>query len=574
MYFCNTHSEHISMKKSAVFIFVFLSSISLFAQYKYRSPLDIPLVLSANFGELRPNHFHSGIDLKTQSVINKPVYAIEDGYISRISVSPSGYGLALYINHPKSGHMSVYGHLNSFAPKTAEYAKNKQYERESFAVDISVPVNALPVKKGDLIAYSGNTGSSGGPHVHFEIRDSKTQLVLDPLPYYKEDIKDTQAPIVKGITVYPLESKGVVNNSPLPLRQAITQLKEGGHSSLKDTIQAWGMVGIGINANDMMDETTNIYGVKSVRLYCDDKPLFSYNISTISFDKTRMINSLIDFDYWSQKKVFYMKSIIEPGNKLPMISAANNGYMDINQERVYNFRYELEDLYGNSTIYAFEIEGKKQPIPEQPQCSQAMAWNQNNYFITETFSLTIPKANLYKDICFSLQQDASKTYLSDVYTVHKSFVPLQGNCEMKISLNKDTVPNKSHYGIVRIRDGKESWVGGTYKSGALTTNIRELGNTYAISTDTEAPVITPLSPAKWVANKLIRIKVTDNKSGVKSYRGTINGKYALFEHDSKSTIYSYKFDAQRLQKGQKNTLVFTVVDDCGNKASYKYEFTY
>ncbi|MFR9165304.1 MAG: M23 family metallopeptidase [Dysgonomonas sp.] len=278
------------MKKYLVVISaVFLISTNIYSQYD--SPLKIPVYLSANFGELRNNHFHSGIDIKTQGVINKPVYSVADGYISRISVSPSGYGLALYITHPETGQTSVYGHLESFIPSVEKYVKSKQYEQESFRVNLSPEKNEFPVKRGQLIAYSGNTGSSGGPHVHFEIRDTETEHPLDPLVYYTDIIKDNVPPDLRGIAVYPIAEKGVVNNSSTPLRQNVTKAKNGNYLPLKTDISAWGTIGIGVKAYDKMSATSNIYGVKIVRLYVDDNKVFESDINRYSFDETRALNS-------------------------------------------------------------------------------------------------------------------------------------------------------------------------------------------------------------------------------------------------------------------------------------------
>ncbi len=565
--------ENYWMKKIITFIFL-IYTITSVAQDKYRSPLDIPIVLSANFGELRPNHFHSGIDLKTQAVINKPVYSIADGYISRISVSPSGYGLAIYVNHP-SGQTSVYGHLNSYAPRFIEYIKEKQYEKESYRVDLSLDATQFPVKRGELIAYSGNTGSSGGPHVHFEIRNTADQVALDPLEYYKTQIADGVAPQMKGIGIYPVSGAGVVNGRGRPMREPVTILKNGSYSAMKDTIKVWGRIGLGVYANDRMSGTTNIYGVKKVRLFCDNKEIFASDIASVDFDKTRMINSLIDFNFWSDKKVFYQKSFIESGNTLPIYKAVNNGYIDIDQEKVYAFRYELEDLYGNKTTYSFNLTGEKQGIPQPDNCSGKMAWDEDNHYAADLFSITIPKGNLYDDLCFVMNRTQTASYPSSIYKVNDTYVPLHGSATMTIKLTRDSLPNKSQYGIVRInKNGKESWVGGTYDNGAVTTKLRELGHTYAISSDTKAPVITPVLPAKWVAQKEIKIRLADNKSGIASYRGTIDGNFALFGNDVKSPVYSYKFDASRLKKGQKHKLVFTATDGCGNTSSYEYEFTY
>lgn len=563
------------MKK--YFLLLLLSyTITLTAQTTYRSPLDIPLVLSANFGELRPNHFHSGIDLKTQGVINKPVYAIADGYISRISVSPSGYGLAIYIDHP-NGQTSVYGHLERFALEVAEYVKEKQYEKESYPIDLTLDASIFPLKRGDLFAYSGNTGSSGGPHVHFEIRNTADQLALDALEYYKDKIDDNVSPLVKGIAVYPVAGTGIVNANDQPYRKAIgavTPAKKKGVKATPDSICAWGRIGLGIYSIDWMTGTNNIYGVKIVRLFCDDKEIFASDISSIDFAKTRMINSMTDFDHWYKTKVFYMKSFIEPGNKLSIYKAVNDGYIDVNEEKTYKLKYELEDLYGNMTTHTFSIYGKKQDIPLPKPCMQLMVWDQDNYYEGNMFSIFIPQGALYNDFCFDLKRTPAKNYMSAIYQIGDSYIPLDKACDMTIKMTKDTLFNKAQYGIVRINGRRESWIGGKYNNGAITARVRELGNAYAISIDTQAPVITPVLPAKWVAQGEIKIRITDNKSGISSYRGTIDGAFALFSHDVKSPVYTYRFDPKRLKRGENHKLVFTAIDGCGNESSYEYEFKY
>jgi len=531
--------------------------------------------LSANFGELRPNHFHSGIDLKTQAVVDKPVYSISDGYVSRISVSPSGYGLAIYVDHPATGHTSVYGHINSYAPKIAKYIKEKQYEKETYRIDLSLDSATLPVKRGELIAYSGNTGSSGGPHVHFEIRNIADQLALDPLEFYQAHIQDGVPPQLKGIAVYPVAASGVVNGKGNVFRENISVQKGGGYAPLKDSVKVWGRVGVAVYANDRMTGTTNIYGVKKVRLFCDNKEIFSSDIASVDFNKTRMINSMIDYDYWYRKRAFYQKSFIEPGNELSIYKSVDNGYLYINEERVYKLRYELEDLYGNQTSYSFNIVGKKQAIPEEKSHTQKLKWNEDNHFSADLFSLTIPKGNLYNDVCFTFNRTASPNRLSSVYTINDVYVPLHGYCDMTIKLTKDSLPDKAQYGIVRINgNGGESWIGGKYHNGAITARIRDLGHTYAVSSDRKAPVITPVQPVKWVTRQEIVIRVADDKSGVASYRGTIDGEFALFEHDVKKPLYTYKFDPAKLKKGKIHRLVFIATDACGNESKYEHEFKY
>jgi len=570
------------MKKIATFL-LFTVSLYSFSQ-DYRSPVDIPLLLSANFGELRNNHFHSGIDIKTQGVINKPVYSIADGFVSRISVSPSGYGLALYIDHPATGHTSVYGHLESFSPKIAEYVKTKQYEQESFRVNLTLDSSVLPVKKGEQIASSGNTGGSGGPHVHFEIRDTKTEEPLDPLPFYMNRITDTRAPEVRGVAVYPVPGRGTVNGTMLPLRQSVSLLKSGSYSDPARTIEAWGWIGLGIKAYDRMDNAANIYGVRTVSMSVDGKEMFKYNMDRFGFDETRMLNTFTDFADWRLDKSFFIQSFIEPGNTLRLYKSDSDGYIFIDEERSYQISYELKDVYGNTTTYKFNVTGKKQDIKIPSGCSLVMVWNDDNRYISENFSLIIPKGNLYNDICFTLSQADSDEYYSRIFTVNNSPVPIHKSGEVRIKLATDPLANKKQYGLVSLNGKRRSWFGGKYQDGYVTASIRELGVKLAVSADTVPPKIAPVTVTRKVKGKnqkvtesqsdRIRLTVTDNLSGIASFKGTVDGKFALFEHDVKSNIYTYKYDAERIGKGKKHALKFIATDACGNTSEYTTEFEF
>ncbi len=550
-----------------------IASLSTYPQ-QYPYPVTVPPALSGNFGELRSNHFHSGIDFKTQQVVNKPIVSIEDGYVARISVSPGGYGLALYIEHPSTGHTSVYAHLNSFSDKIAEWVEERQYEQERFRVDLYPGEGTLPVKRGEQIALSGNTGSSGGPHLHFEIRDTRTQDPLDALEYLPK-IADTRKPDLRGIAFYPMTGKGVVNGSSNPIRLTISNDGSGNPSGLGRTINAWGRIGVGVKAYDRMDGQANIYGVKQVRLFVDDEQVFSSTLRRFSFADTRMLNSFTDFEDWKNNRSFYMKSFVEPGNTLPLYEAKNRGYIDINEERPYRFRYELEDHSGNRLTYRFTVNGLEQPIPTQPPCGNWMAWKLPNAYMEPGFTLQIPNGNLYEDLCFSHSVTESRSYYSDLHQVNERPVPLHNRAEVWIGLHTDTLRNKRNYGIVRLnKNGTESWMGGEYSRGGITLSIRELGDRYAVAADTVPPVITPMEPGNWVNQRRIRIRLRDNKSGIASFRGEINGQFVLFTHDSKSTVYTYRFDDSRLSKGEKQEFVFTAVDGAGNRSDYTYTFTY
>jgi hypothetical protein len=563
------------MKKWIPFLFFFfnLLPLSSYAQ-NYTPPLKINLRLSANFGELRDSHFHSGIDIKTNGTVNQPVYAVADGYVSRISISPGGFGRALYIDHP-DGHTSVYGHLNAFVPQIAEYAEQKQYELERFRIDVFPHPDELPVKKGEQIALSGNTGSSGGPHLHFEIRDTRTQDPLDVLDFFAHAVVDTQKPDIRGIAFYPVKGKGVVNSNNNPLRLTITKNKAGIPLPPAQPISAWGRIGVGVQAYDRMNGQNNIYGIKYVRLYVDEQLVFRSTIHRFPFSKTRMLNSFIDFEELRNRNSFYMKSFVEPGNTLPFYETVNNGFIDIDEERNYRLRYELEDYYGNILIYPFVIKGMQQPIPPQEKCTHFMAWNMNNTVVDIDFSLHIPTGNLYDNFCFAHSATSSAEYLSDIHQVNLSPVPLHNNATLWIKTKTDIPEYRTKYGIVKInKNGRTGWVGGKYKNSGMETTIGELGQKYAIDIDTIAPEIVPQTPEKWVANRRIRIVVTDDKSGIQSFRGEIDGKFALFSHDMKSRYYTYVFDDKRLIRGQTHQLVVTATDAVGNTATYRYEFVY
>lgn len=560
-----------NLNKLTLILTAFMSMVCFnsFPQ-KYSNPVDVPIALSGGFGELRANHFHSGIDYKTLQVINKPIYSIADGYVSRISVSPSGYGLALYVTHEDTGHTSVYAHLNSFADNIAAYVRKQQYEKETFRIELYPEKDMFPVTKGQQIALSGNTGSSGGPHLHFEVRDAITQDPLDPLDFFKHTVLDTQKPDLRRISFYPQLGKGVINGSNEPIRINIAKNNQGTPLAFGQTIRAWGKIGVGVEAYDKMNGQHNIYGIKHVRLFVDEKKHFSQTIGRYSFSNTSMLNALIDYEDWRKRRTFLMKSFVLPGNKLNFYDAVDNGYININEERNYRMRYELEDYHGNVLTYSFVIEGVKQDIAVPEDKGYYMSYIFRNYFVDSDFVLDIPRDNLYEDVFYYHNKISSDEYLSDIYKINDKPVPLHNSAKMWIKLKVDTLANKKQYGIVDVT-GRMSWVGGIYKNGGVETSIGELGKQYAISYDNVLPVITPVNAASWKSNRKIQVRLSDNLSGIAHFRGTINGEYVLFKHDMKSPVYTYTFDEVVAKQSGALHFEFVVTDGAGNVARYEYD---
>ena len=535
-----------------------------------RKPMDIPVLLSGNFGELRSNHFHSGIDFKTQGVEGKPIHSVQDGYVSRISVSPWGYGNGLYITHP-DGTTTVYGHLQKFSQKITAYLKEKQYEQESFNVNLSLTPDELPVKEGELVALSGNTGSSGGPHLHFEVRDTETEEPMDPIEDYKDLIKDTQAPKIQGIMVYSMPGKGVVNGSRRKLELKPVTAKNG-KQTLTGKIEAWGEIGLAVKGYDYMDNTSNIYGIKDITLTADSQVIFHSNLDRFAFDETRYLNSFTDFEEWKEHRSFYIKSFVDPGNRLRFIESLNRGILTIDEPRTYHLTYKLADAFGNTTQLSIRIEGKEQPIPEiDTENAELFHWWSDNRFGAKGIRLTIPKGNLYDDLYFRYSVKEDSAALGATHILHNKPVAFHKSAKLSLRLQTDTLDNKQQYGIVRLQNGRRSWTGGVYRNGWVDADIKEMGS-YTLGQDLVPPTITPLNPATWVSQQAITLRLSDNLSGVQTYRGEIDGQYVLFEMNSKSVI-TYHFDKERLARG-KHTLKLFVTDACGNQSTYTYPFTW
>lgn len=554
---------------AGIFLFAGITNNTAEAQ-QLRKPMDIPVLLSGNFGELRSNHFHSGIDFKTQGVEGKPIHSVQDGYVSRISVSPWGYGNGLYITHP-DGTTTVYGHLQKFSQKITAYLKEKQYEQESFNVNLSLTPDELPVKEGELVALSGNTGSSGGPHLHFEVRDTETEEPMDPIEYYKDLIKDTQAPKIQGIMVYSMPGKGVVNGSRRKLELKPVTAKNG-KQTLNGKIEAWGEIGLAVKGYDYMDNTSNIYGIKDITLTADSQVIFHSNLDRFAFDESRYLNSFTDFEEWKEHRSFYIKSFVDPGNRLRFIESLNRGILTIDEPRTYHLTYQLADAFGNTTQLSIQIEGKEQPIPEvDTENTELFHWWSDNRFGAKGIRLTIPKGNLYDDLYFRYSVKEDSTALGATHILHNKPVAFHKSAKLSLRLQTDTLENKQQYGIVRLQNGRRSWTGGVYRNGWVDADIKEMGS-YTLGQDLVPPTITPLNPATWVSKQAIALRLSDNLSGVQTYRGEIDGQYVLFEMNSKSVI-TYHFDKERLARG-KHTLKLVVTDACGNQSTYTYPFTW
>ncbi|MDR0394664.1 MAG: M23 family metallopeptidase [Tannerella sp.] len=563
------------MNKIRISFFIILFGIVFrTAAQQLSNPLDFPIQLSGGFCDLRANHFHAGIDFRTRGSEGHALHAVSNGYVARISVSPWGYGHAIYIAHPEDGIMTVYGHLQRFAVPIAGIVKDKQYRKESFAVDFNLKPGVLPVKRGDIIGYTGNTGSSGGPHLHFEVRDLQNNDLLDPLVYFKTRVPDTKKPQVKGLMIYPVEGKGIVNGSCRKQKIAFENDLHG--NSLADTlIEAWGEIGLGIRAVDRMDGTGFSYGLKDILQTVDGRETFRSCADRFSFDESRGINSYIDYAEWSHNRVFYIKTFVEPGCNLRMVASRHSGIIRIDEERIYQVVITLSDLFGNTCKATFRIKGKKQDIPPADTAgTHRMRWYDYNTFTSKGIRLHIPRNSLYDNIRMRYRAYPLTGCRSVVHALHPTPVPLHRPAQLSIHIDSACKSVRDgQLGIVKIgRNGQRSWIGGTFRDGWMDAEISELGD-YAVAYDLNPPQITPIDPDKWRERKQIKIRVTDDLSGISTYRGEIDGQYALFELDGKKALLTYGFDPERLHSGRHHLKLY-LTDGCGNKSVYEHAFNW
>jgi murein DD-endopeptidase MepM/ murein hydrolase activator NlpD len=542
----------------------------------YAAPLKIPFFLAGNFAELRPNHFHAGIDIKTQGRTGLPVFAAAEGTVSRISISPSGYGNALYIDHP-NGTTTVYGHLESFAPQIADYIRKIQYEKETFAIDQIVPAGTLPVKKGEQIARSGNAGSSGGPHLHFEIRRTKEEILLNPLLFHMP-VKDKIKPLIQSLMVYPVSDDAGVSGKQQPQRFETILTGNSYQLKNKQAIPVWGKIGFGLQTVDLLDGSPNKCGIYSIKLSIDNEVIYSFAMDNLVINETKYINSHLDYEQAIRTGCRLYRTWLEPGNKLSIYDIVEKrGIFKATDNKLHQVKYEVTDAYGNATSLAFTIQSKETSFTPSDPKGELFKYNRNNYIRNDDIEFSIPEGALYEDVDFIYEKKpGNPKFYSSVFQLHNPYTPLHFACPLRIKAVNLPANLESKVMLAQVDpvSGKIYSATGKYVDGWVEGNIRVLGN-YALVVDTQAPKIVSLSIADKKplkdASKL-KFKITDNLSGIETFRGTIDGKWVLFEYDLKNNLISYTFDKSRMQFGKNHALNLEVTDYKGNKSTYKGNF--
>lgn len=551
-----------------LFICQFGFSQSPYPQDYFRNPLDVTLVLSGTFAELRSNHFHSGLDLKTQQRTGLDIFAAAEGYVSRIKISHFGYGKALYITHP-NGYVTVYAHLKQFAPAIEKYIKAKQYEQESYEIEVFPTPEELPITKDQIVALSGNSGSSGGPHLHFEIRDNEERPINPML--FGIDIKDTKQPVVKAIYAYPKNRTSHVNDVKTRKELRLIPNKNGDYSV--EPIEAFGDIGFGVVSYDQQDLAHNKNGVSNIQTFFNGNKNFEMDFKRFSFDETKHLNRYIDFEIYKTEKSRVQKLFVQSGNTLSMLNdVTNNGYIRVEDSTASVYKIRIRDFKGNETWVNIPIKGKK--AKERLEHYEL----QPNYYVQadEPFRLEDKSVSVY----FPENTFYDNFYIdfavsSDTLTLHKDVIPLMKNCTISYNIENYSEEDKSKLFIAKLYGyyKKPYYVNTTRQGNFLTARTKSLG-TFTLASDTISPTIKPLNfqDGKWLSkSKYLKLKIDDDLSGISNYRATINGKWILMEYDYKKDTLTYSFEDDVISATENNLKVI-VIDNIGNSSTFEATF--
>ena len=597
---------------------------NIYSQNKYLFPINTNSqnYLSGTMGELRGDHFHMGIDIKTFGKTGYPVYASENGYIERIRVSESGYGKAIYIKH-LDGKKTVYAHLNRFNKKIDDYVTNYQYRKKHFSVNI-YPGKKFFINKGEVIAYSGNTGSSSGPHLHFELRDSLDN-VYDPLKLKFNEIIDNTKPTIEKITFKTLDKYSRINNGYGIFEYQV--LSDKGKNFIEN-INAKGKIGISILCYDKLDGASNKNGIKKIELYVNDTLVVNNHIEYLTYDETNNVAKYIDFNLFLKSRKQYIKLYQDDGNVLNFHNNNHSGILNINEEEVNNVKIKIYDSYENNQEILFSINNSntknlKNKINLSDEnfeiydnivqistsnnrnfleievnksirnINPSYALQDKNFYLidltkvlpskiilndkvidlsfidiipSETkfeknyndFSINVSKISLFDTLFLSFKKKLKKN--NEIFEF-KNLSTFKKNIEVTLIPKEKYDINKSY--VYEILKNDQIFIGGKWNSdNSISFKTNNLSK-YTLLNDTIGPEITPLK----INSNQIKIRIKDDLSGINKYEGKINNNWILFEYDSKNEIIiSKKFNPNQSFKGK---FVLVVYDNANNKTSYK-----
>ncbi|HTB32300.1 MAG TPA: M23 family metallopeptidase [Bacteroidia bacterium] len=567
----------------AVFAGLLLFTFNLTAQDSlpknyFINPLDIPISLAGTFGEIRTDHYHTGIDIRTDGKEGLPVHAVAKGYVSRIVVSPYGYGNALYITHP-NGYISLYGHLSRFNSAITAYVKNKQYSEEKYTQDISLSPGQFNLNQGDTIAFSGSTGAAEGPHLHFEIRNAKNDDPINPfLSGYT--YVDNVPPIIKSIAIYPLNDSSSVNDKHEPLYIKTEKVNNRYQITSDTNIYARGTIGVGISCYDMADKIENHNGPYSKMLIDNSDTIYYARMDVLNFATIHFVNGHIDYAAMHKHIDTFEYSFLQENDKLKIYKKLiNKGRINCVEGKNNTMEYCVSDFNGNTSTLTFTIQGdekKPKPYHDTAKYVAIASYDKPFDYASNGMKIQIPAGALFNTLHFrySVETDGSNTDISPIYNIQDENTPLSASYTLMLKPKPDLPDSLMKKAVVVRLEGKsKSSIGGHWDNGYMTVHPKTFGR-YVLMIDLYRPVIKPLNIFKgkdMSQDTEIAFEVSDNLSGVSYYKGTVDGKWILVESNPKKSELYYTFD-EHVGKG-KHHLRLVVSDAVGNTTTYETDFT-
>jgi hypothetical protein len=552
------------------------AQVNEFPQDYFRSPLEIPLNLSGNFGELRTNHFHAGIDIKTEQREGLNVLAAAEGYVSRIKVSPVGYGYAVYISHP-NGFTTVYGHLKNYAEKIDRYVKEQQYAKMAFGVDLYPDSVLLPVAKGELIGLSGNSGGSGGPHLHFEIRETATEKVLNPF-LFGFKIKDKIAPSISGIWIVPMNDSSWVNSGRIPVNYATKTTS--GNCLLKSPTpsKVYGDFGFAVHTTDMLDGNANRCGIYRIEFFVDGVQVYGQRMDMLDFTTNRAMNAHTIYERFKKDRSSIHGSYRLPGNPLDIYeNLLSDGIVSFRDGKLHECEYRIFDVMGNISTVKFNVQALSKPGGTAPKSEDALArwnWEEDNRIETPDVKMEMKAYTLYEDTDIRIKPIKKlSNVVGPTYAIVTPYEPVHNAFRLSIKADKVKPGFEHKTVIVRYDPDKEkmSSEGGKYNDGWITAEPMYLGY-FALMTDSVSPAISSVDfNANMKGRKQFSMRISDTLSGIHEIIPEIDGKWALMEYDAKNNRLTYYFDEKYITRG-KHIFKLTLRDGVGNEKVFSGSF--